>query len=246
MIVKRNLRLTKALEAARQLSGYIRYAISEKGQSVWIAQREGRAKDSNDVTQESVIKMLALSGDETTVAEKLIELNITPVSIRYEYDPNDYLKAKEFLARRRDPEFKKSQRDDLLSMETGILQFKGRVNFAFCECINDALQPMVGCTDKVEVVRKTCALIDNAIHSNYHLYPINYIAADLLDDAENFNTHYTASEVEQAKEYMNRQLDKVDLPDITAEEYEFMRRQILGMYANPLRNKIAACGGNVD
>ncbi|MDE7141489.1 MAG: 1-acyl-sn-glycerol-3-phosphate acyltransferase, partial [Muribaculaceae bacterium] len=144
IIVKRNLRLTKALEAAKQLSGYIHYCIREKGESVWIAQREGRAKDSNDVTQESVMKMLALAGDSESIAGRLLELNITPTSISYEYDPNDYLKAREFLARRRDPEFRKSQRDDLFSMETGILQYKGQVHFTICPCINPELEPLVG------------------------------------------------------------------------------------------------------
>ena len=116
--MKRNLRLTKALEAARQLSGYIHHCIMQKNKSVWIAQREGRAKDSNDVTQDAVLKMLALAGEAPDTLHRLMELNIIPTSISYEYDPNDYLKAKEFLSRRRDPDFKKSQRDDLLSMET--------------------------------------------------------------------------------------------------------------------------------
>lgn len=241
IIVKRNLRLTKALEAARQLSAYIRYAIGEKHESVWLAQREGRAKDSNDVTQESVIKMLALSGDkDEPIASKLMPLNITPVSISYEYDPNDYLKAREFLARKRDPEFKKSQRDDLFSMETGILQFKGKVNFAFGQCINNRLKALVDITDKAEVIREVCAAIDNEIHSHYRIYPINYIAYDCVEGSKRFAECYTNAEAEAFSAYVDGQLDKVDLPDITAEERAFMRGAILKMYANPLRNKLAA------
>lgn len=240
IIVKRNLRLTKALEAAKQLSAYIRYAINEKHESVWLAQREGRAKDSNDVTQESVIKMLALSGDSGFMAERLVGLNITPISISYEYDPNDYLKAREFLSRQRDPEFKKSQRDDLFSMETGILQYKGYVNFAFCPCINPKLEDMRDMTDKMEVVRRVCAIIDSEIHRNYRIYPINYIAFDSIEHTDSFANNYTADDVEKFNEYVENQLNKVDLPDITADEREFMRNQILNMYANPLRNKIAA------
>lgn len=132
IIVKRNLRMTKALEAARQLCGYIHYCISQKKESVWIAQREGRAKDSSDVTQESVLKMLSLNGESDNIAARLMELHLTPVAISYEFDPNDYLKATEFLARRRDPQFKKSQKDDLRSMETGLLKHKGRVHFSIC------------------------------------------------------------------------------------------------------------------
>ena len=242
IIVKRNLRLTKALEAAKQLSGYIHYCIAEKHESVWIAQREGRAKDSNDVTQESVIKMLALEGSSNSIVERLIELNITPTSISYEYDPNDYLKAREFLARRRDPESKKSQRDDLFSMETGILQFKGHVNFAMGECINSELEKMRGMTDKVEIVRRVCALIDREIHLGYLIYPVNYIAYDKLNDTTRFKAKYTDAEVEAFDRYLDRQLDKVDLPDITPEERGYMREQILIMYSNPLRNKLHASG----
>lgn len=240
IIVKRNLRLTKALEAAKQLSGYIHYCIREKNESVWIAQREGRAKDSNDVTQESVVKMLALAGDSNDIATRLIELNITPTAISYEYDPNDYLKAREFLARRRDPEFKKSQHDDLFSMETGILQFKGKVHFSVCPCINSELEKMVGVTDKVETVRRVCAIIDRQIHKGYKIYPVNYIAFDTLNGDNAFAAHYTPEEVADFKAYLDRQLDKVDLPDVTPEEREFMRNAILKMYANPLRNQLAA------
>lgn len=242
IIVKRNLRLTKALEAARQLSGYIHYCIQEKHQSVWLAQREGRAKDSNDVTQESVIKMLALAGNSDSFVERLLELNITPTSISYEYDPNDYLKAREFLARRRNPEFHKSQHDDLLSMETGILKFKGQVHFTVGNCLNPELEAMRGITDKVEVVRRVCALIDREIHLGYRIFPINYIACDRIGGTQRFIDRYTADDVRHFEEYLENQLDKVDLPDITPEERAFMRDCILEMYANPLRNKLAAEG----
>lgn len=240
IIVKRNLRLTKALEAARQLSGYIHHCISEKHESVWIAQREGRAKDSNDVTQESVIKMLALAGEGATVVERLLELNITPTAISYEYDPNDYLKAREFLARRRDPEFKKSQRDDLFSMETGILQFKGHVHFAVCECINPALEELRDVTDKVEIVRRVCAIIDREIHTAYKFFPLNYIAYDRVNHTDRFASEYTPQDVEQFDAYLNKQIDKVDLPDITPEERTFMIDAVTDMYATPLKNYLKA------
>ena len=135
-IVKRNTGIREALLAAKQLSAYIHYSILEKHESIWIAQREGRAKDSSDHTQEALVKMLALGG-EGTFMEKLKEINLMPVSISYEFDPNDYLKAKEFLLRRRDPNFKKSQRDDLFSMETGMLSFKGRVHVQMTPRINN-------------------------------------------------------------------------------------------------------------
>jgi len=242
IIVKRNLRLTKALEAAKQLSGYIHYCITRKHESVWLAQREGRAKDSNDITQESVIKMLALAGEPDGIVDRLMELNITPTAISYEYDPSDYLKAREFLAKQRDPEFKKSQRDDLLSMETGILKFKGHVHFAIGDCINDRLAGMRGMTDKVEIVRAVCAIIDNEIHSGYRIYPNNYIAYDRVFGVTRFEDRYSGEDLERFDRYLEQQLDKVDLPDITPEERHFMRMQIMAMYANPLKNHLAAIG----
>ena len=138
-IVKRDTRMVEALEAARHLSAYIHYAINERHESVWIAQREGRAKDSNDLTQESLIKMIGLAPGESP-KENILGASLLPVSISYEFDPNDYLKAREFLLKRRDPNYKKSQRDDLFSMETGILNYKGRVHMRIGNCINSELE----------------------------------------------------------------------------------------------------------
>lgn len=242
IIVKRNLRMTKALEAARQLCGYIHYCISQKKESVWIAQREGRAKDSSDVTQESVLKMLSLNGESDNIAARLMELHLTPVAISYEFDPNDYLKATEFLARRRDPQFKKSQKDDLRSMETGLLKHKGRVHFSICKEINPALEPLLDSTDKVEIIRHACAIIDKEIHSGYKIYPVNYYAYDKLEGTSEFAGEYTAEQARTYEEYFNGQLDKVRLEDVTKEEREFMLEAMLKMYANPLRNQLKSTG----
>lgn len=239
-IVKRNLRLTKALEAARQLSSYIRFAITEKRESVWIAQREGRAKDSNDFTQESVLKMFSLSSNAETFASKLLDLKITPVAISYEYDPNDYLKAREFLMKKNDPDFKKSQRDDLFSMETGLLQPKGRVHFNVAPCINSKLMRLSGITDKIEAVKEVCKIIDNEIHKRYKIFPINFIAYDILHHTDRYSKEYTQQEVNEFKSYINNQLDKVESKDLTEEDYAYMRKMMLSMYANPLKNKLAA------
>ncbi|MDE5745913.1 MAG: 1-acyl-sn-glycerol-3-phosphate acyltransferase [Paramuribaculum sp.] len=238
-IVKRNLRMIKALEAAKQLSAYIHYAITQKNESVWIAQREGRAKDSNDVTQESLVKMLALDGDGTIV-RNLLPINLMPVSITYEYDPNDYLKAKEFLMKKINPEFKKSPHDDLLSMETGLLQPKGRVHFEIGNCINPAIEPLADDTDKVEVVKRVCAIIDCDIHCGYKIYPINYVAYDLLHKVETFKKEYTEEEKTDFEEYIENQLDKVGLPDLSAADRAYMKEMMLSMYANPLKNKTTA------
>lgn len=238
-IVKRNLRMTEALQAAKQLSGYIHYCLSEKRKSVWIAQREGRAKDSNDLTQESLVKMLGLAGGGST-RDNLLQCRLMPVSITYEYDPNDFLKAREFLMRHNDPEFKKSKRDDLFSMETGMLGYKGRVHFTIGECINPRLEKLPADADRTEVVRKACQLIDNSIHCGYKLFPINYIAYDRLMGDNLFREHYTAQDVKQVDDYISGQLAKVEETNLTADDYDYMRSMMLQMYANPLTNKLRA------
>lgn len=235
-IVKRNLKLTKALEAARQLSAYIHHAVVDNGSSVWIAQREGRAKDSNDRTQEAVIKMLSLEGGGDTQSN-LLQLNIVPVSISYELDPNDYLKARELMLRHRNPEFKKTQRDDLFSMETGLLQPKGHIHFAISPCINNQVSQLPQ-LERQELIKRICHIIDCDIHDGYRLYPVNFIAEDMLAGNEKYLPYYTDG---QASEFAQRIADipaKTGLTDLTAEELDIMRHTVLTMYANPLKNKL--------
>jgi len=243
-IVKRDTRMVEALEAARHLSAYIHYALNERHEPVWIAQREGRAKDSNDLTQESLIKMIGLAPGKDP-KDNILAARLLPVSISYEFDPNDYLKAREFLLKRRDANFKKSQRDDLFSMETGILKFKGRVHMRAGQCINAELEAFEG-TSRLEVVREACRIIDRTIHCGYRIFPCNYIAYDEVNDTHRFASRYTQADVDGFKEYINRQLDRVDVSGITAEEREFMHNMMLAMYANPLKNHLAAGGACKD
>lgn len=240
-IVKRDTGVREALEAARHLSAYIHYVIGTMKESVWIAQREGRAKDSNDMTQESVVKMLSLGGQGDS-KENLLDLSIMPVSISYEYDPNDYLKVREFLLRRRDPKFKKSQRDDLFSMETGLLRHKGRVHFHLGKCINGGLEASEA-EGRAQVVHKACTLIDRSIHCGYYIYPCNYIAHDEVTGTQTYADKYTEADVKAFDAYIDTQLAKVDVNDISDDERTFMRQMMLTMYANPLKNQLnAACG----
>ncbi|MDE5886287.1 MAG: acyltransferase [Muribaculaceae bacterium] len=244
-IVKRNTGLREGLEAAKKLSAYIHFCILDKNESVWIAQREGRAKDSSDHTQEALIKMLAIAG-KGQFMDKLKEINLMPVSISYEYDPNDYLKVREFLMKRRNPDFKKSQRDDLFSMETGLLQFKGKVHFQLTPRINTKIDQIGDFKDNNQAAKHIGCLIDQAIHRSYEIFEINYIAYDLLHSTRRFSRKYSEEKKEEITGYFNRQLDKVDLEDITPEEREYMWEMMLTMYANPLRNKLRALLGGVE
>ena len=146
---------------------------------------------------------------------------------------------REFVCKRRDPDLHKSQHDDLLSMETGMLGFKGRVHFSIAPCINDALE-QCRCSGRAEAVHTACRLIDNAIHRGYFLYPINYIAYDVVNNTDRYADRYTAEDRARAEEYVASRLAKVDLPHITDEEREYMRMMMLTMYANPVRNQEAA------
>ncbi len=238
-IVKRDLPKVKALEAAKELSSYIHFTVGEEGQSVWIAERQGRSKDSSDLAQDSLIKMLGLAGDGD-FRDNLKEINLLPVSISYEYDPNDYLKAREFLLRRNDPEFKKTQRDDLFAMETGLLQPKGRVHFNVGTPLNPFIDLIPEDADKSQIARDVCDVVDCQIHSGYMIFPINYIAYDKLHGSSQFADRYTSEEEEAFERYIRTQLEKVDIPELTDEDNVFLYEMMLTMYANPLKNKISA------
>ena len=234
--VQRALTMRQMLESSIRMSRYMHYTIAEKKQSIWIAQREGRAKDSNDITQDSVLKMLAMGGDGDIITN-LQELNIVPLSISYEYDPCDYLKAQEFQLKRDIPDFKKTTDDDLLNMQTGLLGYKGRVCFRMASCINEDLGELDRTLPKPELFVAISALIDKRIHANYRIFANNYVAHDLLHNAEEFVEHYTAEDKKRFTSYIDGQLERITIPD---KDVDFLREKLLLMYANPLTNYLAA------
>ncbi|MDR2086016.1 MAG: 1-acyl-sn-glycerol-3-phosphate acyltransferase [Dysgonamonadaceae bacterium] len=234
-IVKRGVSIRQMLEVSKHLSRYIHFAVLEKNESVWIAQREGRAKDSNDRTQESLLKMLAMGSDKDLVGS-IEELNITPVSFSYEYDPCDYLKAKEFQQKRDDPEFKKSQRDDLLNMETGLFGYKGHIRFRIGRPINPFLRDCDRTLGKNELLTKIAGLIDREIFLNYRFFPGNYIAYDRLWGGNLFVENYTNNDIAVFDAYFQKQLQKIDLPD---KDLPFLEEKMLEMYAYPLKNYLS-------
>ncbi len=236
VIVQRSLSMRQMLESSMRLSRYIHYAINEKKQSLWIAQREGRAKDSNDRTQDSLLKMLTMAGEGNTI-ERLKELHIAPLAISYEYDPCDYLKAKEFQLKRDVPDFKKSQADDLQNMGTGLKGYKGRVHFCTGRPLNDIIDQVDSNLSKQELFTAVSALIDKEIHRNYRLYPGNYVAADLLAGEERYADQYTAEDKKRFINYIDNQLAKIDLPH---KDEPFLRNKMLEMYANPMLNHLAS------
>ncbi|MDD6909124.1 acyltransferase [Phocaeicola faecicola] len=237
-IVQRALSMRQMLESSARMSRYIHFAVTEKKENIWIAQREGRAKDSNDRTQDSVLKMLAMGGSGDVV-DRLKELNIVPTALSYEYDPCDFLKAKEMQLKRDVEDFKKSQQDDLVNMQTGIFGYKGRVHFQTAACINDELEALRG-LPKTEVFTRVSELIDRHIHASYRLYPGNYVAYDWLNGESRMADRYTPEEKAKFEAYVQKKLDLIDLPD---KDEAFLRKCILTMYANPVVNHLKAVAG---
>lgn len=232
-IVRRSLTPHEMIKSSQLMSQYIHYAVNEKKENIWIAQREGRAKDSDDRTQESVLKMLAMGGNGK-LAEQLADLNIVPLTISYEFDPCDYLKAKEFQQKRDNPHHKKSRQDDLDNMRVGIFGYKGHVHY-HCAAPVNAFMNELGKQNlpKNDFYRSLAGYIDEQIHAHYRIYPNNYIALDKLNGNNANAAHYTDEDVSRFEKYLSGQLAKIDLPN---KDESFLTERMLTMYANPLRN----------
>lgn len=236
-IVKRSASFREMLTSSKTLSKYMHFAIQEKKENIWIAQREGRAKDSDDRTSESILKMMSMGG-EGSIIERLTQLHIVPMTISYEYDPCDYLKAAEFQLKRDNPDWKKGPQDDIISMQTGIMGYKGHVHYHCSPCIDEYLQTLDSEMPKNELYATIVRHIDREIHRHYRLFPNNYIAHDLLTGKDEQTAHYQPAEKVNFERYLAEQLEKITVPQ---PDIAFLRERILTMYANPLRNYWAAC-----
>ena len=213
-VVKRGAGFHAQLENAKQLSAYIRH-LRERHKSIWLAQREGRAKDSNDLTQVSVLHMLTMNNDD--IFESVKALNICPVSITYEYDPCDYLKAREMQLKRDNPKWRKRAKDDVESMVTGIRGKKGRVVFRLTPSINPEIDAMLAAHPEYrelpqhDQLQHICNIIDRHIHQGYEIYERG--------------TDFDA--------YIESRLAKIELPN---KDEAFLRERLYEMYNNPVIN----------
>ena len=233
-IVERALSMREMLMASKRLSEYMHFVIAEKNDNVWIAQREGRAKDSNDRTQEAILKMMVMGG-EGSIIDRLKQLHLVPLAISYEYDPCDYLKAAELQARRDNPCWQKGPMDDVTSMQTGIMGYKGYIHYQCADCIDSYLDTIPADTPKTELFRLIADHIDRQIFAGYRLYPNNYVALDLLHGDSAHADHYTAEDKAHFEAYLKGQLDKIEME---GKDDAYLREQMLKMYANPAINQM--------
>lgn len=224
--VRRNLTRGEMVRTFAELSQYVRYALTEKKVNIWMAQREGRSKDATDMTQESLVKMLAMSGSGSLV-DNLAGLNIHPTTLSYEFDPCDYLKAREMQMKRDIPDYKKSPMDDFISMKEGINGNHGRIHIHFgrnlCDALAEIGKNIANRKEQAEAVCKTC---DREIHGNYMLYPINYWAYE-----ERFGNRIWEGDYGSSREYLDGQMAKIDLEN---KDDKFLWTKLVEMYSNPV------------
>ncbi|MEH6576668.1 MAG: 1-acyl-sn-glycerol-3-phosphate acyltransferase [Amphritea sp.] len=207
-IVNRSAKGREVLTALGQLSSYIDYSLVHDEENVWIAQREGRAKDGNDVTDPAILKMFYMTHrKQRSFSEFLERVRIVPVSISYEFDPCDAAKAKELDAKQQVGNYEKSEYEDIESIVQGITGNKGHVHVTFGEVITGKDTPDA-----------LAAEIDRQIVDNYYLHPSNLIAAGI--------------ESEEITE-QDRNLFAQRMQGLEPAAAEILRQ----MYANPVINK---------
>lgn len=224
-IVKRGVGPRETLLSSKKLSEYIRTLLQEENRSVWIAQRQGRTKDGNDITEQGVLKMIGLASGNMPVHEYLNSLKIVPVSISYEYDPTDILKVPELLAKAAEEEYIKSENEDFNSILKGALGQKRHIHIA-------AGKPQLFNNESAagtnQVLQQVVSQLDDTIQSNYKLWPTNYVAYDLVSNKKKYSEYYT----DQDLAYFERRLRlRVNVEDEKAVE------SFLMMYARPVFNK---------
>lgn len=226
-IIERNISIREMLVSSALRSKYIRETLKEGNNSIWIAQREGRTKNGEDKTQPSLLKMFKMTG-EKDFAENFRELRIVPVSISYEWEPCDDLKASELYIRAVS-EYTKTPEDDMRSMQMGMGTYKGRINFTIDKPIDEELDKITELPSNGERLEALAALIDTKIHRNFKLWPNNYIAYDLLYSSNKFSHFYKGEEKENFIRTMTAKINRIE------GNRSMINNIFLEIYANPVK-----------
>lgn len=230
-IVKRNLSVRELVISSKLLSNYISDTITKKNHSVWIAQREGRAKDGDDRTQPGLLNMIGMSASDA-LKEHFMNINILPVSISYEHDPCDVDKVRSLYAQKFFGGYTKEHNEDNLAMRKGILGFKGKIHIHFGKLIKDEIAALSGDLHKNELIQEVSKLIDRQIIGNYKVHKSNRIAYDILHDHSDENINYSTQDKEEFIHDMNKKVAPM------AGDQEELKSIFLEMYANPYQNQL--------
>ncbi|WP_054114196.1 1-acyl-sn-glycerol-3-phosphate acyltransferase [Marinagarivorans algicola] len=213
-------------KAAKQLSAYIHHSLVDDQANIWIAQREGRAKDSLDISNPAIISMLALNKPKADdFGDYMARLNIVPVSISYELDPCDTMKARELTLTAEQGAYQKAEHEDVRSIAQGITGQKNGVHVAFG-------QPFGADLTSVEDVANR---LNRCIAAGYVLHPTNCIAHEIIHGrapAVNVGAHakpYVPAEHSEAKKHFEARLRACP---------EAFREQFLNIYANPVQAQL--------
>jgi len=228
-LVQRGLSPREMLKSSKLMSEYMAEKLLVDNRSIWIAHREGRTKDGNDVTQQGVLKMIGLGKGDLSVFDYFKKIKIIPISISYEFDPTDMFKMPELMAKHYEEEYIKSANEDFNSILRGLTGHKKRIHISAGEVLSMELDAMSNSGEPLNKQYQQLAMtIDEKIHLNYKLWPTNYVAYDMLHNTEKYSGKYTDKEKRQFERRVER---RVEANDIVA------LKNFLAMYANPVLNK---------
>jgi 1-acyl-sn-glycerol-3-phosphate acyltransferase len=216
------------LTNSKLVSEYIRRSICEEKESIWIAQRNGRTKDGLDKTQQSVLKMFCISDRKKNIYDSIRELNIVPLTISYEFEPCDQMKARELILSENNKKYTKAPNEDFDSITTGVFAYKSRVHLQYGEPINDCIDESLVFANDNEKIQYICSLIDKQMYKNYRLWPNNYIAYDTLNNSNDFQNHYTEFSKRDFIKHIRKQANVDDV------SYAKMKQMLYSIYANPV------------
>lgn len=217
--------------SSQQLSKYIRESITSGHSSVWIAQRQGRTKDGIDVTEQGLLKMVDMSGTKDFV-ENFKEIQIVPISLSYEYEPCDIMKAREVLISRTQ-KYVKRELEDLESIILGIKQQKGNVHMNIDTPITEEEIIEAAECDKNDRYKKMRYAVDRRVIQGYKLWKTNYMAYDWVNKTTKYADHYDKADLEAFKAYIAGQMKMVE----STLNQEELLDILLHIYSNPVLNK---------
>lgn len=217
--------------SSQLLSKYIRLNITEQRSSIWLAQRQGRTKNGYDITEQGLLKMLDMSG-KADFKTNFEELNIIPMSISYEIEPCDVLKARELVISRK-RKYVKAEGEDFKSIVTGIMQQKGDIHLNIGKPLTSEEIEQASLCDKNDRYQLIRHAVDLRVIEGYKLFKNNYIAYDIANHSFKYSHMYEKADLEQFVTYMEHQLDTVE-PEVNRED---LRRIFIDIYANPVVTK---------